>query len=247
MARMSMETAIRLSAEVKGGGNITKVQRSLQDLAKGSKTTARDMQTLRSATFQYARANDGTIAGIRNSITAFRGLQEQAKIGSREFTRYGTEIQRLEAKLRGIDGTAEKAGRSLGQNLAAGLAAAGIGRALQGITMQAGKFDAELRKAAAIEGGAGSFGVLQKEIEKVAAAAAGTPTEVAMLATALSRAGFSAKETTEALGGIVRGAEATSITFAEMGSIAADNLRAFGLQTGETARVVDVLTQSANK
>jgi TP901 family phage tail tape measure protein len=247
MARMSMETAIRLSAEVKGANNIIKVQRSLQDLAKGSKTTARDMQTLRSATFQYARANDGTIAGIRNSITAFRGLQEQAKIGSREFTRYGTEIQRLEAKLRGIDGTAEKAGRSLGQNLAAGLAAAGIGRALQGITMQAGKFDAELRKAAAIEGGAGSFGVLQKEIEKVAAAAAGTPTEVAMLATALSRAGFSAKETTEALGGIVRGAEATSITFAEMGSIAADNLRAFGLQTGETARVVDVLTQSANK
>jgi TP901 family phage tail tape measure protein len=247
MARMSMETAIRLSAEVKGANNIIKVQRSLQDLAKGSKTTARDMQTLRSATFQYARANDGTIAGIRNSITAFRGLQEQAKIGSREFQRYGSEIQKLEAKLKGVDGTAQKAGKSLGQNLAAGLAAAGIGRALQGITMQAGKFDAELRKAAAIEGGAGSFDVLRKEIEAVASAAAGTPTEVAALATALSRAGFSAKETTEALRGIVRGAEATSVTFEEMGRIAADNLRAFGLQTGETARVVDVLTQSANK
>jgi TP901 family phage tail tape measure protein len=247
MARMSMETAIRLSAEVKGGGNITKVQRSLQDLAKGSKITARDMQTLRSATFQYARANTNTVAGIQNSITAFRGLQEQAKIGSREFKRYGTEIQQLEAKLRGVDGTAQKAGRSMGQNLAAGLAAAGIGRALRGITMQAGKFDAELRKAAAIEGGAGSFDVLRKEIEAVASAAAGTPTEVAALATALSRAGFSAKETTDALRGIVRGAEATSVTFEEMGSIAADNLRAFGLQTSETERVVDVLTQTANK
>lgn len=247
MARMSLDTAIRLSAEVRGGANITKVQRSLQDLAKGSQTTAREMGTLRSATFQYARANDSTIAGIRNSITAFRGLQEQAKIGSREFTRYGTEIQRLEGKLRGLDGTAQKAGASLGRNLAAGLAAAGIGRMLQGITAQAGKFDAELRKAAAIEGGAGSFGVLRKEIEAVAAAAAGTPTEVAALATALSRAGFSAKETTEALRGIVLGAEATSVTFEEMGSIAADNLRAFGLQTNETARVVDVLTQTAGK
>ncbi len=247
MSRMSLETAIRLSAEVKGANKMTKVQRSLQDLAQGSRTTARDMQTLRAATFQYARANDGTIAGIRNSITAFRGLQEQAKIGSREFQRYGSEIQKLEGKLRGIDGTAEKAGRSLGQNLAAGLAAAGVGQALRAITMQAGKFDAEVRKAAAIEGGAGSFGVLQKEIEKVAAAAAGTPTEVAALATALSRAGFSAKETTEALAGIVRGAEATSVTFEEMGSIAADNLRAFGLQTNDTARVVDVLTQTANK
>ena len=173
MARMSLDTAIRLSAEVKGGGNIDRVKRSLQDLAKGGQTTAREMQALRSATFQFARANDGTIAGIRNSITAFRGLQEQAKIGSREFQRYGSEVQRLEGKLKGLDGTAEKAGRSLGQNLAAGLAAAGIGRALQGITMQAGKFDAEVRKAAAIGGESGSFSVLQKEIEKVAAAAAG--------------------------------------------------------------------------
>jgi hypothetical protein len=162
MSRMSLDTAIRLSAEVKGGGNITKVQRSLQDLAKGSKITARDMQTLRSATFQYARANTNTVAGIRNSITAFRGLQEQVKIGSREFKRYGTEIQQLEAKLRGVDGTAQKAGRSMGQNLAAGLAAAGIGRALRGITMQAATFEGELRKAAAIEGGEGSFGILRE-------------------------------------------------------------------------------------
>ena len=247
MSRMSLETAIRLSAEVKGSANITKVQRSLQDLAKGSQVTARQMGTLRSATFQYARANDTTIAGIRNSVTAFRGLQEQAKIGSREFTRYGAEIQKLERKLRGLDGTAQKAGASLGKNLATGLAAAGIGRALQGITAQAGRFDAELRKAAAIEGGAGSFGILKKEIEAVASVAAGTPTEVAALATALSRAGFSAKETTDSLRGIVLGAEATSVSFAEMGSIAADNMRAFGLQTAETGRVVDILTQTANK
>jgi len=136
MARMSLDTAIRLSAEVKGGGNIDRVKRSLQDLAKSGQTTAREYQTLRSATFQFARANDGTIAGIRNSINAFRGLHEQAKIGSREYTRYGSEIQKLEAKLRGIDGTAEKAGKSMGQNLAAGLAAGlaamGAGQAVRG-------------------------------------------------------------------------------------------------------------------
>lgn len=247
MARMSLDTAIRLSAEVKGGGNIDRVKKSLQDLGKNSQVSAREMRTLRAATFQFARANDSTIAGIRSSIGAFRGLQEQAKIGSREFQRYGAEIQRLEAKLRGLDGTAKVAGRSLAQQLATGLAAAGIGRGLQQITMQAGQFDAELRRAAAIEGGAGSFGVLREEIERVAAAAAGTPTEVAALATALSRAGFSAQETSQALAGMVRGAEATSISFEEMGSIAADNLRAFGLQTTETGRVVDVLTQTANK
>jgi TP901 family phage tail tape measure protein len=246
MSRMSLDTAIRLSAEVKGGGNITKVQQSLQDLAKGSKITARDMQTLRSATFQYARANTNTVAGIRNSITAFRGLQEQAKIGSREFKRYGTEIQQLEAKLRGVDGTAQKAGRSMGQNLAAGLAAAGIGRALRGITMQAATFEGELRKAAAIEGGEGSFGILKKEIEAVASVAAGTPTEVAALATALSRAGFTADQTAKSLRGIVLGAEATDIAFADMGGIVGTILKTFGKDASQTGAVVDSLVKSAN-
>jgi len=136
MSRMSLDTAIRLSAEVKGGGNIDRVKRSLQDLGKGGQTTRMDMVRLEVATKNYARANGNTLAGIRSSIGAFRGLQEQAKIGSREFQRYGAEVQKLEAKLRGLDSTAEKVGASLGQKLAAGLAASlatiGAGRAIGG-------------------------------------------------------------------------------------------------------------------
>jgi tape measure domain-containing protein len=136
MSRMSLETAIRLSAEVKGGGNITKVQREIQSLAASSKLSARELGTMRVAALQLARANDGTVAGIRSSIAALRGLKDQAKIGGQEFRTLGADIQKLEAKLRGVDGTAEKAGRSMGQNLAAGLAAglaaAGIGQAVRG-------------------------------------------------------------------------------------------------------------------
>jgi len=136
MAQMGLDTAIRLSAEVKGGGNIDRVKKSLQDLAKSGQTTAREMGALRSATFQMARANDNTIAGIRNSISAFRGLQEQAAIGSRQFQRYGAEIQKLEGKLRGLDGAAQSAGDSMGRKLAAGLASSlatiGAGRAISG-------------------------------------------------------------------------------------------------------------------
>jgi TP901 family phage tail tape measure protein len=246
MSRMSLDTAIRLSAEVRGGNAIDRVKRSLQDFGKTGQTSKRDLDLLRAATFQFSRANDQTIAGIRNSINAFRGLQEQARIGGREFKRYGEEIQRLEAKLSGLDGAATKAGASLGQKLAAGLAAAGVGRSLQGITMQAANFDAELRKAAAIEGGTGSFGVLRKEIEAVAAVAAGTPTEVAALATALSRAGFSADQTTKALRGIVLGAEATDTAFDQMGGIVGTILKTFQMDASQTAAVVDILVKSAN-
>jgi TP901 family phage tail tape measure protein len=246
MSRMSLDTAIRLSAEVKGGGNITKVQREIQSLAASSKLTGREINTLRTTTLRLAQSNTNTLAGIRSTIGAFRGLQEQAKIGSREFQRYGAEVQKLEAKLRGLDGTAEKVGASLGQKLAAGLAAAGIGRALQGITQQAASFDAEVRKAAAIEGGAGSFEVLRKEIEAVASVAAGTPTEVAALATALSRAGFTADQTQKALRGIVLGAEATDTAFDQMGSIVGTVLKTFQMDASQTSGVVDVMVKSAN-
>ena len=128
MSRMSLDTAIRLSAEVKGGGAIDRVKRSLQELGKSGQTSRMDMVRLEVATKNYARANDQTISGIRNSINAFRGLQEQARIGSAQFKRYGDEISRLEAKLNGLDSASQRAGSGLRQQLLSGLAAAGAGR-----------------------------------------------------------------------------------------------------------------------
>jgi len=151
MARMSLDTAIRLSAEVKGGGNIDRVKRSLQDLAKGSQTSAKEIGALRSATVQFARANDSTIAGIRSSVAAFRGLQEQAKIGSREFQRYGAEIQRLEARLKGLDSTARSGGGLSARNALLAGAAGGIAGALtaQAGTVAAGAFQVGLNAESA--------------------------------------------------------------------------------------------------
>ena len=76
--------------------------------------------------------------------------------------------------------------------------------------------------------------------------AAGTPTEVAELATSLARAGFDANEISNSLNGIVTGAEATGVAFADMGSIVSNNLRAFGLETTKTTDLVDILVATAN-
>jgi tape measure domain-containing protein len=135
MARMSMETAIQISAEVKGGGNIDRVKRSLQELGQAAQVTKRDKTALRTATLQLARANDGTIAGIRTSVAALRGLQEQARIGGREFQKYGAEIQRLEGRLRSLDSTAKSGNGLSARNALLAGAAGGIAGA---ISAQAG-------------------------------------------------------------------------------------------------------------
>jgi tape measure domain-containing protein len=220
MARMSMETAIRLSAEVKGANNIIKVQRSLQDLAKGSKTTARDMQTLRSATFQYARANDGTIAGIRNSITAFRGLQEQAKIGSREFQRYGSEIQKLEGKLRGLDGTASQTNaRFTGMAAAAGrliAAYAGI-ESVRFVFGKAAELQSQTRSLEVLTGSADRAKQIVEELQKLGAVTPFTSTELIDTAKRLQAFGV---ETERVVDITKRLADVSGATGAELAGLA---------------------------
>lgn len=106
--------------------------------------------------------------------------------------------------------------------------------------------DGELRLAAAAAGETGAYERLGAIVDKVGIEAAGTTKEVAQLATALTRAGFTVKEIETALPGVVRGAEATGTGFASFGDIVGNTLRGFGLEVEETSRVVDVLVNTAN-
>ena len=220
MSRMALETAIRLSAEVKGGANITKVQRSLQDLAKGSQTTARDMDALRTATAQYARASEGSIAGIRNSIVAFRGLQEQAKIGSREFTRYGAEVQRLERNLRGLEGTARKASPALnGLGAAAGrlLAAyAGI-ETVRFVFGNTAELEAQTRSLEVLTGSADRAKQIVQELQQLGAVTPFTSTELIDTAKRLQAFGV---ETEKVVDITRRLADVSGATGAELAGLA---------------------------
>lgn len=165
---MSLDTAIRLSAQVQGGGAIDRVKRSLQDLGKSGQTTRMDMVRLEVAARNYARVNDQTISGIRNSINAFRGLQEQAKIGSAQFKRYGDEISRLESKLRGLDGASQQAGKGLRQQLLSGIAAAGAGRVAGGAIQSTVANEESERRLRSLSQGLDDY----RKVQETAAAAA---------------------------------------------------------------------------
>jgi TP901 family phage tail tape measure protein len=194
-------------------------------------------------------ADPSSIVALQSKLGVMRQELDKTQIGSKRFQELQAEIRKTETELNKATGATngfQGAMQKLAPALAAlGLAGIGVGQALRGIISGTAQFDMEVRKAAAIEGGR-QFDALKKSIEDVAAVAAGTPTEVAVLATALSRAGFSAEETKAALGGIVTGAEATSVEFAAMGSIVADTLRAFGLEATKTTDVVDTLVNAAN-
>jgi len=180
----------------------------------------------------------------REIKTAANGMQYFIDATGRAQKVNGQFVTSTEAAAAGIK-KQDTAARSLIGTMTKLAATAGAGRVAAGITRTAAGFEEELRRAAAIEGG-GNLDQLRQSIERVASTAAGTPTEVAALATSLSRAGFTAKETGESLQGIVTGAEATSVAFDQLGSIVSSSLRSFGLATSDTASVVDTLVQTAN-
>jgi TP901 family phage tail tape measure protein len=194
-------------------------------------------------------ADPSSIIALQTRLGGLREELDRTKIGSQRFQELQAEVRKTEIELNkatGAGGGFTERMRQLGPALAAvGLAGVGVTRALGSVISTAAQFDQEVRKAAAIEG-SGQFNALRGAIEGVASAAAGTPTQVAELATALSRAGFSAEETEAALGGIVTGAEATAVSFEDMGSIVSNVLRSFGLDASKTNDVVDTLTNTAN-
>jgi len=216
----------------------------LRQFQQQSTAAGRAAEQLQGATGKVGREMQTAANGMRFFIDA-------AGRARKENGQFVTTAEAAAAGLKKQGQAADEAGRSMSRlerimaQLATTVGAAGIGRFAAGITRTAATFEGELRKAAAIEGG-GNFDKLRGDIERVAAAAAGTPTQVAALATALSRAGFTAEETGQSLQGIVRGAEATGLSFEQMGSITSDAMRSFGIETSKTESVIDVLVKTAN-
>jgi TP901 family phage tail tape measure protein len=241
---MNLDTAIKFTAKLEGTG-LDQLKRGLQGLAQQGNVSKRTLDQLYTATKVLGSASQNTVAGLQLTVGALKSLRDNAEFGSRKFKLLSKDIQDAEGRLRKFEGAASAAGGTLKDNLINGLATIGLGRVTAGIVQKAAGLDAEVRKASAIEGG-GNYDQLRKSIEDVARVAAGTPTQVAQLATALSRAGFTAKETSQALRGVVMGAEATSVSFEEMGSVISDVMRSFGIDTSKTSKVVDILVKSAN-
>ena len=179
---------------------------------------------------QIGKVNKG-FAEARQAVDAFKSATTAATRES------AAGMNLLEAAVTGV-------AVSLTSRLtdAAGTALGSVRGLVQGFL----ELDGELRLASAAAGETGGYQRLSQIVDKVGIDAAGTTKQVAELATSLVRAGLSISEVEGALAGVVRGAEATGTGFEAFGNIVGNTLRGFGLEVDQTARVVDVLTNTAN-
>ena len=238
---LNLDTTFKLKAKVEGAKSVDNFKKQLRGLDTSSKMSKVQLGKMNIEINRMARAAGNTTKGLREHIRALTLLRDRTDIGGRAYKRLGNQIDRLKSKLKGLDGQAA----STGQKLAGLVATLGLGRGIRRIVGGAATFEAEVTKAAAIEGG-GNKDQLTDAVNATAQVAAGTPTQVAELATTLARAGFEADEIVISLRDIVAAAEATDVSFAEMGSIASNNLRAMGLSADKTGNILDILVATAN-
>jgi TP901 family phage tail tape measure protein len=224
LAQQGTETARTLEQEY------TRTGKQLLTAGNGLKYWVDEQGRARTATGQFVSALERAKAGIG-------GIGPKLQEVGRSFRDLASSSSLVEGAVGGL---------AFALTNALGNAASGALQTVIRLVQGYSELDSELRLAAAAAGEAGGYDRLAESVNKVGIEASGTTKEVAQLATALVRAGFTVDQVAEAMPGIVRGAEATGTSFDSMGSIVGSTLRGFALDVGETSRVVDVLVNTAN-
>lgn len=165
-------------------------------------------------------------------------------------------FERVGSKLRGLSTGVDRSSARMDQALSGvgdslGRIASGVGGALGGMASlrEAASFDDALRQIQAVSG-ATADEMLRLEAAALDAgiAAQFSPTEAAVALRDLTQAGFLAAEAMEMLVPVLDLAAGSlgELTPQEAGGLAAQALKAFGLEAADTGRVVDQLLQSVN-
>jgi TP901 family phage tail tape measure protein len=143
-------------------------------------------------------------------------------------------------------GTAAKSAASSVKFLAASLAALGVGIGLASVTSTLITFEQRMAGVKAITGATEEeFAALTETARKLGATTVFTASEAAQGLRLFAQAGFTVKESTDAIAGALNLAIAGELGLAEAVDIAANAVRGFGLDASETNRVADVLAATA--
>ena len=133
--------------------------------------------------------------------------------------------------------------------VAFGLAvSAGIGTAFANGAKQYADFERVIQQIGVISESTATPALEQLEatIKQLALSTTKTPQEIAEVTKELVKAGFSAEEATLALNGIVKGSEATGESLLTVGDVIAKTIRQFNLTAGDSTKIADLLTKTAN-
>lgn len=155
---------------------------------------------------------------------------------------FGDKSATAEQKLNGLQSALKTTGGLISKNVTVPLA--GVGAVAVKASMD---FEKQMSAVQAISGATGSeFDALRDKAVELGASTTFSASEVAEAMTEMAKAGWSSQQVIDGIGGVLDAAAASGEELASVGTIVADAITTFGLSASESARVADLLTQSAN-
>ena len=181
MSRMNLDTAIRLSAQVKGANTIQAFNRDLKGLDQAAKLSKAELGRMNIAINQMARSAGNTTAGLRQHVAALQTLRDRVEIGGKAYNRLGVEIDQLQRKLRGLDGQVERSKGSfngLGVAAAAAAAATALIGAGRFVFDKTAELETQTRSLQVLTGSAAQAKQIIQELQQLGAVTPFTSTEL---------------------------------------------------------------------
>ena len=149
-------------------------------------------------------------------------------------------MKRIEKKLKKTGRLLKKTGSEMTQNFSAPIAAIGV------LSVKVfADFEQGMLKVKAISGATiTEMDTLTKTAKKLGSETMFTATQVSELQLSLSKLGLTPKEINKSTGAILNLAQATDSDLAQSATIAASTMRAFGLESEDMNRIVDVMADA---
>lgn len=156
----------------------------------------------------------------------------------------GQTLRNLKGKMGALPSTFLK---MLGPLASVKTAIVAVFGAIVGGTRQAMNYQKQMSAVKAVIGdvSSGEWSALSAKIQQLGRTTSKSATEAGEGAENLARAGFSATEIVDALGGVLRSAEADAIPLATASNIVANNVRAFALTAKDATMVADLLAKTS--
>jgi len=231
------------------GQQLTAVQRRLQSYQQQNLQLANSINVPVGAIRQL-NTQLGTLPPTTARVVARYGeLRGAGESSVRTFQQLNTEFGISRGQFQGLQATIGLSTQELtALSLAAGAVATAIGSIFQGGASNFVEFERSIQ-GAAIRAGATreEFSGVADEAKRLGAETALTAPQVAAAADQLSRIGFSATDSENALDGLVRTTISSGEDLNTVTQTVASALRQFNLGTEETTRVGDLLSTAANR
>lgn len=191
-----------------------------------------------------AKLKDNATSGLDKVKSATEKLNnKEAKVKVKAEDQASSVLEKANNKLTSWLKAGTKKVISIGLVGSLALGGFGLGASLKTYT----DFEQGLSNVKAVTGATTQeMAILKKEAKDLGASTAWSAVQVTQAEELLGQAGFSVKETTSALPGLLNLASAGSLDLAQATDIASGTLRAFNLQASQSGHVADVLALSAS-